>query len=109
ALRRGERSILTIDRTLRLADPDENRPAAHRVLLVPVAGQRDVEIVGRTPEQLTAQPDIVLALDPAVGGDIIDGAAAAGRRDRDPRCERVRQRTGDRCLRLLEIETAETE
>src|SRR3546814_10824463 len=91
-LRRRKRRELPVQRTLRRAGANEHRPAAHRILPVPVTGQRDVEIVGRAPEELTAQADIVLALDPAVGRDIVDGAAAACRRHRDPRRERVRQR-----------------
>src|SRR3546814_2405259 len=85
-------SDLPVQRALRLAGAHEDRPTAHRILLVPVAGQRDVQIVGRAPEKLAAQADIVLALNPAVGRDIIDGAAAAGRRHGDARREPVRQR-----------------
>src|SRR3546814_11372820 len=75
-LRRRKRRELPVQRTLRRAGANEHRPAAHRILPVPVTSQRDVEIVGRAPEELTAQADIVLALDPAVGRDIVDGAAA---------------------------------
>src|SRR3546814_2589794 len=53
--------------------------------------------------------DIVLALDIAVGGDVIDRAAAAGRRDRDARRELVGQRPRDRGLRLFEIEIADAD
>src|SRR3546814_21102708 len=60
ALRRSQRRELPVQRALRLAGAHEDRPTAHRILLVPVAGQRDVQIVGRAPEKLAAQADIVL-------------------------------------------------
>ena len=86
--------ILAGERPLRRAGAHEHRTAAYSVLLVPVADERDAERVGGFPQQLPAQADIVLALYPAVGRDIVDGAAAARRRHRDarrqpPRCARV--------------------
>src|SRR5690606_42075706 len=64
---------------------------------------------GRPREQWPANADIVLALYIAIGRDIVDRAAADGRRDRDARRKLVRQRPRKRGLRLLEIEVSDAD
>src|SRR3546814_16961249 len=78
ALRGGERGELAVQRPLRLAGADEDRAAAHRLLPVPVAGERDVEIVGRPPEHLAADTALVLALEIAVGRSAASSGGEGG-------------------------------
>src|SRR5690606_18814814 len=62
-----QRIILAGERALGPADAHEHGAAAFRVLLAIIARQRDAEIVVGLEQQLAANAQIVLFVDPAVG------------------------------------------
>ena len=107
ALRSGQCIILAIERTLGLADAHEGGAAAFGILLAIVARQGEAEILGRLEQQLAANAQIVLLVDPALAGHIVERAAAAGRGDGDAGGDRVGQRAGNGGLRLLVVEIAD--
>src|SRR5690606_27897784 len=75
-----ERRKLAARRTLRRAVPDIDTAAAFRVLRAVIAGKRDIEAVRRPPQHLPANAEVVLRVDPVAAGDVVDRAAAVGRR-----------------------------
>jgi hypothetical protein len=104
--RRGERRELAVERPLGGAGADVDLHAAIRVLAVIVAGQRQVERIGRLPQQRAAHTEIVLAVDVLLGGDVVDRALARGGGRTQPDRDIVRQRAADRGLGLIEAEVA---
>ena len=102
----GKGRILPIERPLSGPCADINLHAAFRVLKVEIAGQRQVKRFARFPQELPAQPQIILAVHQAVFGKIADQAISAGRGQCKARGHHVRQRAGNRGLGLLEAKIA---
>src|SRR5690606_13088764 len=88
---------------------DIDAAAAFGVLRAVIARKGDIETVVGPEQQLAAQTEVVLPVDPVATGDVIDRAAAIGARNRNTRGEVFRQRPGNRGLGLLEAVVAEAD
>src|SRR5690606_16921885 len=106
-LRRRQGLVLPRESALRRPGAYEHGAAAFRPLAAEIAGQGHVEVAGRLPQQLPADAEVVLLVDPAIAGDVEDRPPPAGGGERETRGKRAAQRSGDRRLGLLEAEVAD--
>ena len=104
AQRGGEGRILSVRRPLGGPGAHIDLGAALRVLAAVVGGQCDREVFAGLEQQLAAQAQIVLLIDVATAGDVVDRAAAVRARHGQANGDLVAQRPGDRGLGLLVVE-----